>query len=78
MATGIATRPGRPLPGQDFHLLEQRTFHGTRGLVHQEAGVPGEPLGEEEVSGAPIDGVHGGVTKDGKRDTFYRQSRLTS
>jgi len=28
---GIATRPGRPLPGQDFHLLEQRTFHGTRG-----------------------------------------------
>ena len=23
---GIATRPGRPLPGQDFHLLEQRTF----------------------------------------------------
>jgi len=22
----IATRPGRPLPGQDFHLLEQRTF----------------------------------------------------
>ncbi len=26
MAAGIATRPGRPLPGQDFHLLEQRTF----------------------------------------------------
>jgi hypothetical protein len=23
---GIATRLGRPLPGQDFHLLEQRTF----------------------------------------------------
>ncbi len=22
-ASGIATRPGRPLPGQDFHLLEQ-------------------------------------------------------
>ena len=22
----IATRPGRPLPGQDSHLLEQRTF----------------------------------------------------
>jgi hypothetical protein len=28
---GIATRPGRPLPGQDFHLLEQRNFHGTPG-----------------------------------------------
>ncbi len=26
MAAGIATRPGRPLPGQDFHLLEHRTF----------------------------------------------------
>jgi hypothetical protein len=26
-----ATRLGRPLPGQDFHLLELRTFHGTRG-----------------------------------------------
>ena len=26
VAAGIATRPGRPLPGQDFHLLEQRTF----------------------------------------------------
>ncbi len=25
-ASGIATRPGRPLPGQDFHLLEQRVF----------------------------------------------------
>jgi len=23
---GIATRPGRPLPGQDSHLLDQRTF----------------------------------------------------
>ena len=23
---GIATRPGRPLPGQDLHLLEQRTL----------------------------------------------------
>jgi len=23
---GIATRPGRPLPGRDFHPLEQRTF----------------------------------------------------
>jgi hypothetical protein len=34
MATGIATRPGRPLPGQDFHLLEQRTLHGTRGRAH--------------------------------------------
>jgi hypothetical protein len=26
IAAGIATRPGRPLPGQDLHLLEQRTF----------------------------------------------------
>ena len=26
MAAGIATRPGRPVPGQDFHLLEQRAF----------------------------------------------------
>ncbi|MCD4726073.1 MAG: transposase [Pirellulales bacterium] len=25
-SVGIATRPGRPLPGQDFHLLEQQTF----------------------------------------------------
>ena len=33
--SGIATRPGRPLPGQDFHLLEQRTFHGTRGPLQQ-------------------------------------------
>jgi len=32
---GIATRLGRPLPGQDFHLLEQRTFHGTPGPVHR-------------------------------------------
>ncbi len=22
------------MPGQDFHLVEQRTFHGTRGLVN--------------------------------------------
>jgi len=22
----LPSRPGRPLPGQDFHLLEQRTF----------------------------------------------------
>ncbi len=28
---GIATRRGRPLPGQDFHLLEQRTSHGAPG-----------------------------------------------
>jgi len=27
---GIATRPGRPLPGQDSHLLDQRAFHGAR------------------------------------------------
>ena len=33
----IATRPGRPLPGQDLHLLEQRTFHGARGPPHQES-----------------------------------------
>ncbi len=26
MAAGIATRSGRPLPGQDLHLLEQRAF----------------------------------------------------
>ncbi len=26
MTAGIATRPGRPLPGQDLHLLEQRTL----------------------------------------------------
>ena len=26
IAAGIATRLGRPLPGQDFHLLEQRAF----------------------------------------------------
>ena len=28
--SGIATRPGRPLPGQDSHLLDQRAFHGAR------------------------------------------------
>ncbi len=33
--TEIAAMPGRPLPGQDFHLLEQRTFHGTRGPLHR-------------------------------------------
>jgi len=33
--TGKAARPGRPLPGQDFHLLEQRTFHSTRGPLHR-------------------------------------------
>src|SRR5262249_41169088 len=33
-AAGIATRPGRPLPGQDLHLLEQRTFHGAPGPLH--------------------------------------------
>src|SRR5436309_13386797 len=27
---GIATRPGRPLPGQDSHLLDQRTFYSRR------------------------------------------------
>lgn len=32
-SVGIVTRPGRPLPGQDSHLLEQRTFHGARGPV---------------------------------------------
>ncbi len=26
IAAGIASRPGRPLTGQDVHLLEQRTF----------------------------------------------------
>jgi len=25
---------GRPLPGQDSHLLDQRTFHGASGAVH--------------------------------------------
>ncbi len=34
IAAGIATRLGRPLPGQDLYLLEQRTFHGTPGLAH--------------------------------------------
>ena len=38
--TGIATRSGRPLPGQDFHLLEQRTFHGTCGQLHQRGRLP--------------------------------------
>ena len=33
-AAGMATRPGRPLPGRDLHPLERRTFHGTRGLLH--------------------------------------------
>ena len=27
---GIATRPGRPLPGQDSHLLDQRAFYSRR------------------------------------------------
>jgi len=32
---GIATRPGRPLPGQDSHLLDQRAFlHGAPGPLH--------------------------------------------
>src|SRR5262249_10717328 len=35
VAAEIATRLGRPLPGQDLHLLEQRTFHGAPGLAHQ-------------------------------------------
>jgi hypothetical protein len=31
----IATRPGRPVPGQDSHLLDQRAFaHGTPGPAH--------------------------------------------
>ena len=29
------TRPGQPLPGQDFHLLEQQTFHGAPGPGQQ-------------------------------------------
>ncbi len=33
--TGIAAMPGRPLPGQDFHLLEQQAFHGTPGPLQQ-------------------------------------------
>ena len=31
---GIVTRAGRPLPRQDFHLLDQRAYtHGARGPV---------------------------------------------
>ena len=31
---GIATRPGRPLPGQDSFVLDQRAFtHGAHGLL---------------------------------------------
>ena len=32
-------RPGRPLPGQDFHLLEQRTF-----TAHLDQYTPLKPL----------------------------------
>ncbi len=48
--TGIATRPGRPLQGQDFHLLEQRTFHGTSGPA-QRRGVSREPAGALNLGG---------------------------
>ena len=41
---GIATRPGRPLPGQDLHLLEQRNFHGTPGPGHRATSTQTEPL----------------------------------
>ena len=37
MAAGIATRPGRPLPREEFHLLEQGTYWG------REPGHPGPP-----------------------------------
>jgi len=33
---GMPTRPRRPLPGQDFHLLGRRTLHDTRGPTHQD------------------------------------------
>ena len=58
---GIATRPGRPLPGQDLHLLEQRTFHGTPGLLHPSQARPKDrwtTSGEraaEELAGFPSD-----------------------
>ena len=30
----------RPLPGQNFHLLEQRTFHGAPGPVQRVGSEP--------------------------------------
>ena len=33
------TRLGRPLPGQDFHLLEQQTFHGAHRPQHRNCKV---------------------------------------
>src|SRR5262249_18503533 len=45
-AAGIATRPGRPLPGQDSHLLEQRTFARrtwTRTPVRTRCRLPIDP-----------------------------------
>ena len=40
---GIATRPRRPLPGQNFHTPEQQEtqlFHGTRGRLHLPLATP--------------------------------------
>ena len=33
----LAARPGRPLPGQDSHLLERQTFCGARGPPREKA-----------------------------------------
>ena len=41
-SVGIATRPGRPLPGQDLHLLEQQTFYGAPGLGHWTGTLTGD------------------------------------
>ena len=39
---GIATRPGRPLPGQDSHLLDQRAFLTAQpGPLHQVSSLGG-------------------------------------
>ena len=45
---GIATRLGRPLPGQDLHLLDHRTF--TAHVEHyRRKHLPDQPIGLPEV-----------------------------
>ena len=56
-AAGIATRPGRPLPGQDLHLLEQRTFHGAPGPLHREALALFNSVGDDSAAQGHLDFV---------------------
>jgi hypothetical protein len=51
VVAGIATRPRRPLPGQDLHLLEQQTFHGAPGPLDRALIAGRSGLGPDGLAG---------------------------